>query len=109
VRKEFWAFTFAAFLLAVALGTFLSPFASPDPDGLEKIADAKGFSEKAQEEPVWAGSPMPDYTVPAVRHEKLSKGLAGLIGTVAIFLAAIVVARLVISVSGIIHARNEKT
>jgi len=56
--------------LLVAL--FLSPFASPSPDGLEKVAETKGFSEKGTEWTFWKYAPFSDYTVRWIKNEKVS-------------------------------------
>ncbi len=106
-RKSLYIFILAGLALSVALALIVSPWASSSPDGLEKVAEDKGFLEKAEEtEPAWNESPIPDYAVPgltstveAVDEEtgavvqeeeptRLATGLAGLIGTVAIFLLA---------------------
>jgi hypothetical protein len=70
---------------------------------LEKVAEDKGFLEKAEEtEPAWKSAPLPDYSVPALNRKVvdgeageeveepswLSTGLAGLLGTVGIFFVA---------------------
>ncbi len=89
-RKSILVFTLAGLALAAALALFVSPWASSSPDGLEKVAEDKGFIEKAEEtEPVWESSPAPDYAMPGLEeHPALATGLAGLAGTVAIFLIA---------------------
>jgi cobalt/nickel transport protein len=71
----------AAFLLAIVV----SPFASPWPDGLEKVAEEKGFLERGEGEPLLR-SPVPDYEMPAVRGG-LSTSAAGALGTLVVFLA----------------------
>lgn len=86
MSKKTWWFVFAGLILSLVLAYFISPFASPSPDGLEKVAQDKGFLAKAEEtEPAWKSSPMPDYAVPGVENEKLSTGLAGIIGTLSVF------------------------
>ena len=40
-------FLLAGLMVAVGLALFASPFASGSPDGLEKVAQDKGFSETA--------------------------------------------------------------
>jgi len=88
-------FILIAMLVAIVLGAFISPWASSDPDGLEKVAEDHGFIESALEEPVWTQSPLPDYSVPAIENELLSTGLTGLVGTIAMFFIAFGVAKLV--------------
>lgn len=51
--------------------------ASGDPDGLERVAEDKGFIDSAQDP---GYEVLPDYTVPGVEDEGLSTALAGLIG-----------------------------
>lgn len=74
-------------LIAVAIAFFLSPFASQSPDGLEKVADDKGFLHKGEGKEVFS-APIPDYTVPGVKNEGMATSLAGLIGTLVVFAAA---------------------
>ncbi|NPV59413.1 MAG: hypothetical protein HPY75_07095 [Actinobacteria bacterium] len=96
-------FTLAGLALAVALALIISPWASSSPDGLEKVAEDKGFLEKAEEtEPAWESAPIPDYAMPGLTKEavdeetgevveeptRLATALAGLVGTVGIFLIA---------------------
>ncbi len=70
-------------LAACGLAVFVAPFASEWPDGLEHVAETTGFAERAAESPALA-SPMPDYVFPWVE----STALAGLVGTVVVFVAA---------------------
>ena len=67
-------------LVALSLAVFISPFASPWPDGLEKVAEDKGFIELAETQPV-ISSPIPDYAWPGIRNERLARSIAGLVGT----------------------------
>lgn len=81
-------FILGGIALSLALAIFLSPFASPHPDGLEKVAEDKGFLEHERENPVLP-SPLPDYTIPGIGSERISTALAGLIGTLICFGAAL--------------------
>lgn len=83
--KKVWLMAALGLAVALVLGAVLSPLASSRPDGLERVAEDKGFAEKAQAEPASSGSPLPDYTVPGVRSERASTALAGAIGTAAAF------------------------
>ncbi len=102
-RKSIMVFTLAGLAIAVALALIVSPWASSSPDGLEKVAEDKGFLEKAEEtEPAWENAPIPDYAMPGFTKEavdeetgevveeptRLATALAGLAGTVGIFLLA---------------------
>jgi hypothetical protein len=74
-----------ALALAVGLATAVSPFASADPDGLEKVAEKKGFFDKGRLAAIQEDSPIPDYSFPGVEDERLASGLAGFAGTLAVF------------------------
>ncbi len=71
-------------MVAIFLAMVLSPFASPWPDGLEKVAEDKGFLEKGEVEPIFS-SPIPDYAWPYFKSEKLATSFAGVAGTLLVF------------------------
>ena len=71
-------------LAALSLAIFISPWASPWPDGLERVAEDKGFIGSAQTEPA-VSSPIPDYVWPGITNERLATSVAGLVGTVMLF------------------------
>ena len=80
-----WAFGLGiAILLAI-----LSPLASAHPDGLEWVAGQKGFLEMARA-PLY--QIIPDYVFPGVSNESLATILAGILGTLLVFSAALGVA-----------------
>ncbi len=64
---------------ALALAGFVSYYASTSPDGLEKVAHDKGIDSKEREHAV-KDSPLADYQVKDVDDERISGGLAGVIG-----------------------------
>lgn len=66
-------------LVALLLAGVVSGFASSSPDGLEKVAEDKGFIDTAQDHGL-ADSPVADYGVAGVENARLSGGLAGVIG-----------------------------
>ena len=69
--------------LLIALGlAILSPLASSWPDGLERVAEEKGFIEAALEP---AFEIIPDYVFPGVGNEAMATILAGLVGTLILF------------------------
>nr|WP_239064227.1 energy-coupling factor ABC transporter permease [Streptomyces sp. SID14436] len=74
--RRIWA---AGLVTSLLLAGFVSFYASADPDGLEKVATDHGIDEKAEEHAT-AGSPLADYGVRDVSDERLSGGLAGVIG-----------------------------
>jgi cobalt/nickel transport system permease protein len=55
----------------------ISPLASADPDGLERVAEDMGFIAAAQASPF---NILPDYTVPLLGETPVSTILAGIIG-----------------------------
>ena len=77
-------FLLGGLLVAIGLALVVSGFASSSPDGLEKVATDKGFLETAQDH-LFAGGPVADYAVKGVGNERLSTGLAGLIGVLVTF------------------------
>jgi cobalt/nickel transport protein len=82
-KKSLKRFYFSFFLIAIALAGGASYYASSQPDGLEKVAD-----EKAKDSAV-SGSPLSDYGIVGLDNERLSVGLAGVIGVVATALVAL--------------------
>lgn len=83
-RKNLTLFIVGGLLLALGLAFFVSPYASSSPDGLEKVSIDKGFSGTAEDHPL-ADSPLADYAVKGVDDEKLSTGLAGIVGVAITF------------------------
>lgn len=79
---------FFGLLIALFLAIVISPFASPWPDGLEKVAENKGFLEKGEIEPV-IHSPVPDYTWPGIKNERVATSIAGMAGTILVFAVAL--------------------
>jgi cobalt/nickel transport system permease protein len=81
--KKLWI---GGVVTALVLAGVVSFYASASPDGLEKVAADQGIDAKAEEHAA-AGSPLADYGVEGVETERLSGGLAGVIG-VGVTLAA---------------------
>jgi cobalt/nickel transport system permease protein len=76
--------------LLMALGLAIaSPLASSHPDGLEWVAQQNGFLEAARG-PLY--HLIPDYVFPGITNGALATILAGLVGTLIVFLAALGVA-----------------
>jgi len=83
VKKKEIVFSlgFAGFLAAVSF------IASARPDGLEKVAQEYGFIKL---EKSILNSPMPDYSIPLVKNEKLSSSVAGISGVLSVFIFSLV-------------------
>ncbi len=83
-RAGLGLFIGAGLLVALALAFFVSPQASSEPDGLNKVAIDKGFAEQERAHSL-DGSPTAGYAVEGVDDDRLSTGLAGVIGVVVTF------------------------
>jgi hypothetical protein len=77
-------FLVGGLLVTMGLALVVSGFASSSPDGLEKVAEDKGFVETARDH-LLADGPLADYTVRGVDNERLATGLSGLIGVLITF------------------------
>ncbi len=71
----------AGLVLSLVLAGGASFYASSQPDGLEKVAGDVGFLDSAQESAV-EDSPLAGYGVAGVENERISNGLAGVVGVV---------------------------
>ncbi len=80
--RSLWTLAIAGGVLALVLAALVSPFASPHPDGLERVAEDQGFAVEG--DPVWALAWAPDYEAPGV-PDALATSVAGVAGTAASF------------------------
>jgi len=78
----------AGLLIALVLA-IASPLASAHPDGLEWVAEQKGFLDTAQG-PLY--EIIPDYIFPGISNEALATILAGIIGSLIVFGIALAMA-----------------
>jgi hypothetical protein len=76
-----WKWWIVGLLIALAV-TLISPLASAWPDGLERVAEDKGFIEDAQDAPYEV---IPDYVLPGIGNQALATILAGIVGTLVVF------------------------
>ena len=76
---KYWWVIGLLFALGVVL---LSPLASSDPDGLERVAEDTGFLDRAEDAPYEV---MPDYAFPGIENSAVSTIVAGLIGALLLF------------------------
>jgi hypothetical protein len=79
VRKGVWMIVGIGLAVSLLLAGVVSFYASSSPDGLEKVAEDIGFIDSAEDSAV-ANSPLSDYGVSGVTDERLSVGLAGVVG-----------------------------
>ena len=70
----------AGIIISLLIATFLSPFASTFPDGLEKVAERFGFAEKATEVINSKFFVIKDYSISFIGNEFWKGALAGLFG-----------------------------
>jgi hypothetical protein len=75
-------FALAAVVVTAALALLVSPFASSEPDGLERVARDKGFEEERTRHRL-EDSPVADYSLDAVTDESWSRRASGVAGAVA--------------------------
>ncbi len=78
MKSRWWLISLAVCLVLA----FLSPLASSSPDGLERVAENKGFISRSQEAPFQV---IADYVFPGVNNEALATVLAGITGTLIMF------------------------
>ncbi len=80
-NKKWWLI---ALVFCLLLAT-ISPLASSSPDGLEKVAEDKGFIGFAGEAPFEI---VADYVFPGIENEAVAAILAGWLGTLLLFAIA---------------------
>jgi cobalt/nickel transport protein len=87
-QQRYRAFVLTGLGIALLIAVFLSPFASKDPDGLDRVSEDLKFSDKelqtkpAQQLPFYAI--FDEYAVRGV-PEQIATPLAGLAGTLVTF------------------------
>ncbi len=94
MKSRFNGFVWLVLGLSLLMALFLSPFASSSPDGLEKVAQTKGFS-RPEEGTLWHHAPLRNYSIPWIEHTKMSRAFSGLIGTLSIFLTSFGIGKLI--------------
>ncbi|HOV13741.1 MAG TPA: energy-coupling factor ABC transporter permease [Spirochaetota bacterium] len=77
---------------AMIIALILSPFASGFPDGLEWVAEKLAFLHESA--PLFV-SPLSDYTLPIIKNQVLTTGVAGFIGVVITFLVVLLIGKIV--------------
>ena len=69
-------------LVSIGLAGIVSFYASSSPDGLEKVAEDIGFIDTAKDHTL-DNSALADYGVAGIENERLSVGIAGILGVIA--------------------------
>jgi hypothetical protein len=87
-------FAISGVVLALILAIAVSPFASTEKDGLEKVAEQQGIT--AADKPVWTASPMPDYAMPGIADDGWAGAMAGLAGTAVVLGLGLLLRRLLV-------------
>ena len=82
-------------LISLGLALFVSPFACPWPDGLDKVAQTLGFKEKESETRV-VPAPVADYKMPGMGSTAMATSIAGVVGTLVVFGGAWLLTRMLV-------------
>lgn len=93
--------TLVATIAIVIFLVVLIPFASSNPDGLEKVAITYGGQEHQS---LWNGI-MADYSFFSIGNQYISTLLAGIFGVVAVLVAGLVISKVMAST----HKNTKKT
>lgn len=91
-------FVVLGLLVALGIAGFASPFASSWPDGLEAVAEKLGFAGHAAAPLV--NAPAPDYLVPGIGSAGVATAVAGVLGSLVVFVLAIAFSRIVVRETG---------
>jgi hypothetical protein len=81
VSKGVWSIVFVGIMISLIIAGVVSYYADSNPDGLERVAEDQGFIEDAADSAnaeIFAS----DYGIAGVEDERLSVGLAGVLGIV---------------------------
>lgn len=76
-------FLLTGLVVALLVAGVASFYASSHPDGLEFVAERTGFLDSATDHGAAAG-PLADYQTRGIDDERLSGGLAGVLGALAV-------------------------
>jgi len=75
-------FLLGGLVVTILVAAVVSGFASSEPDGLEKVSIDEGFDATAEDHAL-GDFPLADYAVEGVDNDRLSTGIAGVIGVAA--------------------------
>ena len=77
----------AGVLVALLLAGLVSFYASGDPDGLTKVSEGQGFAQSENQHRAGDG-PLAGYETKGVADDRLSGGLAGVVGSLVVLTIA---------------------
>lgn len=77
-------------LVVTILAVLISPMASANPDGLERVAADVGFLDEGRDAPFQL---LPEYTIPALGETGLSTIVAGAVGVLVLFGLLVLIGR----------------
>jgi hypothetical protein len=83
-RRVLWIGALVVVLLLAGLASY---YASSHPDGLERVAEQAGFLDSARDSAA-SDSPLADYRTDGVGDDRLSGGLAGVLGSLLVLALA---------------------
>lgn len=87
MKRGLWMIIGIGIAVSLIAAGVVSFYASSSPDGLEKVAEDHGFIETATDS-ANATLPTADYGIAGVESERLSVGLAGVLGVVVTIVVA---------------------
>jgi cobalt/nickel transport system permease protein len=87
-KRTMAGFVAAGLAVTLALVLLVAPLASPDPDGLERVATDQQFSGTETDQP--SGGPLAGYEVAGVESERVGTIVAGAVGVVVTFAVGLV-------------------
>ena len=79
-EKKITTFVLIGIFAAIIIAMFVSPFASSNPDGLDKVAESYGFVEKAKNVISDKFFLIPDYSFKPAGDSLWQTSLSGLFG-----------------------------
>ncbi len=83
-RKSFFV---TGLLVAFVIAGIVSYWASSAPDGLNKVAEDKGLNTN-ESDSATEGSPLAGYSTTGISNQRISGGLAGVVGVVVVLFIA---------------------
>ena len=81
--------TLTGMAAALVVASFLAPFASRSPDGLEYVGRSLGFLPVEAPDPPGPTAPMADYSLPGLQGLPAVTALVGAVGTLVVFALAV--------------------